>query len=340
MLLGLGLLVGCGLTLWAISAQRQAERSEKLALSALGQNVNLVEGFLAILNSKRVKDLPGFQPVRQELLEIALGYYSQFLLERGDDLSARRWIWYNMGTGFHALGKLEDAIAAYRKQLEIAPDHEHAWNGLGDALSDQGKLEEAIVAYQHQVEVRPAHERAWINLGVALYKQGKVDEARAAFQRQVQVRSDPADAWNQIGVVLWEQGWNDEAAAAFASGLAVQPRHLSLLSNDAELALAQGDITRLQSRVSAALPRVTRKDQKFVILRFLAWLANPALGWADIMVAISKLDPEVKFTWDFSDTRRVITRLDVSTQLMARHFIDFFEGHIDRPTLQARLAAQ
>jgi tetratricopeptide (TPR) repeat protein len=339
-LLGLGLLVGCGLTLWAISAQRQAERSEKLALSALSQNVNLVEGFVAILNSKRVKDLPGFQPVRQELLEVALAYYSQFLLERGDDPSARTWLWYNMGTGFHALGQLEEAIAAYRKQLEITPDHEHAWNGLGDALSDQGKLEEAIAAYQHQVEVRPAHERAWINLGVALYKQGKIDDARAAFQTQVHVRSDPADAWNQIGVVLWEQGWNDEAAAAFASGLAVQPRHLSLLSNDAELALAQGDITRLQSHVSAALPRVTRKDQKFVILRFLAWLANPTQGWADVMTAISKLDPEVKFTWDFSDTRRVITHLDVSTQLMARHFIDFFEGHIDRPTLQARLAAQ
>jgi hypothetical protein len=56
--------------------------------------------------------------------------------------------------------------------------------------------------------------------------------------------------------------------------------------------------------------------------------------------AIGKLDPEVKFTWDFSDTRRAIARLDVPTQQTAQHFIDFFEGHIDLPTLQARLAAQ
>jgi tetratricopeptide (TPR) repeat protein len=339
-LLVLGLMVAIGLALWALYEQRQAERSEEQARSALIQTVNVMGGVLSELNSKKMKDVPGVQAVRHELAEIALDNYSDFIQQRGDDPSVRTWVWYNLGVAFHAQGKLDDAIAAYRKQLEITPDHGYAWNGLGDAFSDQGKLEDAIAAYRHQVEVRPAHARAWTNLGVALYKQGKIDEAHAAFQKQVQVRPDPADAWNQIGVVLWEQGWNAEAAAAFAKGLAVQPLHLSLLSNDAELALAQGDFTRLQTRVAAALPRVTPKDQKFVILRFLAWLANPDQGWADVVAAIGKLDPEVKFTWDFADTRRAITRLDVSTQRTAQHFIDFFEGRIELPTLQARLAAQ
>jgi tetratricopeptide (TPR) repeat protein len=147
------------------------------------------------------------------------------------------------------------------------------------------------------------------------------------------------DAWNNLGLVFFKQGRNDEAAAIFAKGLAVQPQHLNLLSNDAELALAQGDIARLQTRVDAALPQVTRKDELFVILRFLTWLANPEQSWATVMTAIGQLEPGVKFTWDFSDTRRAITHLDMSTQQTAQHFIDFFEDKIDLATLQTHLSS-
>jgi hypothetical protein len=58
------------------------------------------------------------------------------------------------------------------------------------------------------------------------------------------------------------------------------------------------------------------------------------------MTAIHELTPEVSFTWDFSDIRPAIARLDATTQNIAQHFIDFFEGHIDRATLPTRLIDQ
>jgi tetratricopeptide (TPR) repeat protein len=247
--------------------------------------------------------------------------------------------WNNLGLALQRQDKLDDAIAAYRQQGIATPNHQYAWNNLGLLLQRQGKLDDAIAAYQQQVQVKPDHGDAWNNLGVTLRQQGKLEAAIAAYQQQVQVRPDHGDAWNNLGVVLFKQGRNDEASAIFAKGLAVLPQHLNLLSNDAELALAQGDITRLQARVDAALPQVTRRDELFVILRFLAWLANPGQSWATVMTAISQLEPDVKFSWDFSDTRRAITHLDVSTQQMAQYFIDFFEDKIDLPTLQTRLSS-
>ena len=144
-----------------------------------------------------------------------------------------------------------------------------------------------------------------------------------------------------LGIVLWKQEHLEEAASAFAKGLAVEPNNLGLLSNDMELALAQRDIARLIRRVAVAMPQVTPKDELYAIVPFLSWLANPTPGWGHVIIAISTLEPEVKFTWDFSDTARAMNYLDLnaSTQQAARHFIDFFEGRINLSTLRERLVA-
>jgi hypothetical protein len=143
-----------------------------------------------------------------------------------------------------------------------------------------------------------------------------------------------------MGAALNKQDDPDEAASAYAQGLAVQPNDLPLLSNDMELALVQGDMMRFNARMAVLSPQVTPQTNLFVILPFFAWLANPAQGCGNLMTAIHELAPGVTFTWDFSDVRPAITRLDASTQKVAQHFIDFFEGHIDQATLQARLIGQ
>ena len=133
-----------------------------------------------------------------------------------------------------------------------------------------------------------------------------------------------------------------DAAAAYARGLEVQPKHLTLLTNDAELALIQGDKDRFHARIATALPQVTAKDQTYAIfLPFLVWLDNPTQGWESVMTAIKKLEPGVTFeSWNFSTTERAIVHQDASTQQTAHHFIAFFTGQIDLPTLEARLTGR
>ena len=275
----------------------------------------------------------GFTLFDQDKLDDAIAAYRQQVKVTPDHGDA----WNNLGFTLARQNKLDDAIAAYRQQVKVTPDHGDAWNNLGFTLFDQDELDDAIAAYRQQVKVTPDHGNAWYNLGFTLARQNKLDDAIAAYRQQVKVTPDHGDAWSMIGIILWRQGKKTEAATAFAEGLAVHPQHLSLLSSDAELALAQGDITRLQTRVDVALPQVTPKDQLFVILPFLTWLAKPAQGWTHVITAINTLDPGVKFTWDFADTRRAITHLDMSIQKTAQQFIDFFEGHIALPTLKRLL---
>ena len=58
------------------------------------------------------------------------------------------------------------------------------------------------------------------------------------------------------------------------------------------------------------------------------------------MTAIKKLESDVTFSWDFSTTERAIVRQDISTQQTAHHFIAFFTGQIDLPTLEERLTGR
>ena len=48
--------------------------------------------------------------------------------------------------------KLDDALAAYRKAIELEPDDPHAHVGLGHVLYDLRKLDDAQRAYHKAIE--------------------------------------------------------------------------------------------------------------------------------------------------------------------------------------------
>ena len=87
-------------------------------------------------------------------------------------------------------GKLDEAIACYRRALELKPDYAEAHNNLGNALKDQGKLDEAVACYRRALELKPDYAEAHNNLGNVLKDQGKLDEAVACYRRALELKPD------------------------------------------------------------------------------------------------------------------------------------------------------
>ena len=99
-------------------------------------------------------------------------------------------------------GKLDEAVACYRRALELKPDYAEAHDNLGNALKDQGKLDEAVACYRRALELKPDYAEAHNNLGNALKDQGKLDEAVACYRRALELKPDYAEAHNNLGNVF------------------------------------------------------------------------------------------------------------------------------------------
>ena len=128
-----------------------------------------------------------------------------------------------LGQMLAEIGSADDAIAAYRRALELNSSLlDAAWR-LGDLLHEGGRPEEAIRAYQQALALRPNHAASINGLGAALYAIGRQDEAIGAFRAALAVAPDFYRAWNNLGNALEDKDLPDEAIAAFRRAIELQP---------------------------------------------------------------------------------------------------------------------
>lgn len=79
-------------------------------------------------------------------------------------------------TELHQTGKLDEAIADYRKVLEIYPDLAPVRSNLGAALAESGRYSEAIVEYNRAL-AKQSDPRVRLNLALAYYKTSQLQKA-------------------------------------------------------------------------------------------------------------------------------------------------------------------
>lgn len=84
--------------------------------------------------------------------------------------------YYNLGRSVELQEKDDEAIAIYRKLLQITP-HVEAYYNIGEIYAQQAKFEDALEAYRQAQELEPASPRL-IAAEAGIYeKQGKYDKA-------------------------------------------------------------------------------------------------------------------------------------------------------------------
>jgi predicted O-linked N-acetylglucosamine transferase (SPINDLY family) len=123
----------------------------------------------------------------------------------------------------HQDGKLETAVANYRRALKLHPESPEALNNLGIALKDLRRFDEAIVAYRKALKLQPDRPEIINNLGDSLHSLGDRVGAIEHYRKAVAMRPDYAVAWRNLGEALSEIGRSEEAADCYASAVAHSP---------------------------------------------------------------------------------------------------------------------
>jgi tetratricopeptide (TPR) repeat protein len=113
------------------------------------------------------------------------------LRESDERLDAEEW--YEHGCELeHSSPK--EAREAYRRAVELDPDHVDAHVNLGRLLHEDGELEAAEAHYRIALRVREEDATAAFNLGVVLDDAGRDSEALEAYESSLAADRDYADA--------------------------------------------------------------------------------------------------------------------------------------------------
>ena len=97
-------------------------------------------------------------------------------------------------------GQFQKALSKASKLLREFPNSPELYNHIGIANKQLGKLDEAITAYKRAISIKANFAQAYLNMGIALAEQGIISEARASFKKAIEYKSDYAQAmWNLSG---------------------------------------------------------------------------------------------------------------------------------------------
>ncbi|MBM3318263.1 MAG: tetratricopeptide repeat protein [Candidatus Eisenbacteria bacterium] len=128
------------------------------------------------------------------------------------------------GVALAGEGRIDEAIAEYRRAIALDPDLPHVRFNLSNALRAKGRMAEMVAELEHTVRLQPGFAEAWSNLGLGLAMLNRLEEAAAAHRRVIELRPDQAVGHVHLGTVLFNMGRISESMASYERALEVDPR--------------------------------------------------------------------------------------------------------------------
>jgi tetratricopeptide (TPR) repeat protein len=159
-----------------------------------------------------------------------------------------------LAMGLHLAGDLDAAIAEYRQALRLkTTDPAMAHSDLGIALAAKGDLSGAVAEQRQSIRLRPERPESHNDLGIALRRQGDVEGAIAEYQEALRLEPEYAEALNNLGNALTARNDWSGAVARYRDALGAKPDY-SDAHNNLGIALAhQGDLKGAEVEYHAAL---------------------------------------------------------------------------------------
>ncbi len=114
--------------------------------------------------------------------------------------------WYDLGLAYAGANHHEEAIAAFRTQLELDPNHKHANGDIAMELQQTGKNDEAVAAYRKQLEISPYDKTTLKNFGLLLAQMGRDAEARTELEAAAAIPPDDAETKMALAQVYGRLG--------------------------------------------------------------------------------------------------------------------------------------
>lgn len=178
----------------------------------------------------------------ERLLEVrraddAVRVLTTYLAEHPDDPAAL----HRLARAHLLANRPQEALSAADAALAVDPGTAASWQRRCDALRGLGRIEEAVAAGRQCVELAPSSWPAHYSLGLALRQQpGHEQEVIAHAEAAVRLAPDTADPHVLLGLAYAGRGDRRAAEECYRQALAIDPDHAYARSNLSALRLRRG----------------------------------------------------------------------------------------------------
>lgn len=213
-------------TIKRLAARKVPARRIRRAVAALQTELGSAKTPLSMLristNGRQVVVFPPAetaQPYEPLTGQFVLNFEISELAKKVHSLASKSAEeWFELGMTCDSKAEsLEQAVVAYRKAVDAAPDWVEAHINLGTTLYQLGRFGEAHEHFSVAVQFDPDNALAEFNLGCVLEQQGKTPEAIVHLARAVELAPSLADAHLNLALAYEKTGDAQDAV-----------RHLSL----------------------------------------------------------------------------------------------------------------
>jgi len=175
----------------------------------------------------------------------------------------------NLGNLLTSLQRSGEAIGLYQRALRLKPEDPVVHNNLGNAAAALGRFSEALALYERALALRPDYAEAHFNLANLLADQGALDAAIARYEHALELRPDHPAARNNLGAVLRRSGRLVEAIACYEQILAQHPENAEAQSNLGRVFMLQGRLEEAGERYERAL--ALKPDYREALVNLVLW---------------------------------------------------------------------
>lgn len=159
-------------------------------------------------------------------------------------------------------GKLEEAIEAFEKAIELNPYSADIVSDRGVAYIHLNKKEEALTDFNSAVEMQPDYSFRYSARAYALDYFGQTEEAIADYEKAIELDPKDAVAYNNLGMLQEKLGYKKMAEANFerADKLSkIEKDFLHLMDELEEKDTLQKDNVEVEHKTIS--PEVARESQ-------------------------------------------------------------------------------
>jgi tetratricopeptide (TPR) repeat protein len=122
-----------------------------------------------------------------------------------------------------ARGKTDEAVAAYRRALQLKPDLQNIHFSIGTLLWAAGRIQEALPELRAELQLNPNHPEAHYEIADILYTEQKLAEAKEHLLACLQLAPDMPEAHLAVERIYSTEGQYDKAIEHMNTAMRLTP---------------------------------------------------------------------------------------------------------------------